>query len=63
MRLLFCSVQFLDGFESTADNAEGLLPDILATAGFRDVRIHREINTLCGTLALYSGVKPSPWTR
>lgn len=63
MRLLFYSVQLLDGFETTADNADGLLPEIIAAAGFRDVRINLEIGTLCGALTLYSAVKPSQETR
>jgi len=36
-RLLFLSVQLLDGFETTADNVRGLLPEIIAEAGFLDV--------------------------
>ncbi len=58
MRLLFYSVQLLDGFETTADSVEGLFPGILEAAGFREARVHREIRTICGTLTLYSAVKP-----
>lgn len=57
MRMLFYSVQLLDGFETTSDNVEGLLPGILEAAGFRNVRVNREIRTVCGTLTLYSAVK------
>ena len=58
MRLLFYPVQLLDGFETTADNANGLLPEIFETAGFHSVRTLSEIRTVCGTVALYSAVKP-----
>ena len=58
MRLLFYPVQLLDGFDTTADNANGLLPEIFETAGFHRVRTRDEIRTVCGTLALYSAVKP-----
>lgn len=58
MRLLFHSVQFLDGFETTADNVSGLLPEIFETAGFHDVSTHGEIRTICGTMTLYSAAKP-----
>ncbi len=58
MRFLFYSVQLLDGFVTTADSVKGVLPEIIAAAGFREVRVNREIGTPCGTLALYSAVKP-----
>ena len=58
MRLLFYPVQLLDGFDTTADNANGLLPEIFETAGFHSIRTRAEIRTVCGTLALYSAVKP-----
>lgn len=58
MRLLFLSVRMLDGFESTADNVHGRIPDLFAAAGFQDVEVGREIPTVCGTLALYSARKP-----
>ncbi len=58
MRLAFYSVQMLDGFEPTADNVEGRLPEIFRAAGFRDVRTAGEIPTVLGTLALYGAVAP-----
>ena len=58
MRLLFYPVQFLDGFRTTADNIEGLLPEIFEITGFSGVRTLSEIPTACGTLALYSASRP-----
>lgn len=53
-RLMFLPVQLLDGFESTADNVNGLLPLLIANAGFTDVQETRTFTTMFGTLSLYS---------
>lgn len=58
MRALFHVVQILDGFETTEENVQGVLPQFMANAGFKRVSVQREINTLFGTLALYSADKP-----
>ncbi len=58
MRAAFLGVQLLDGFETTTDNVNGLLPELIARAGFRDVaETHREA-TVFGTLALYRAAAP-----
>lgn len=38
MRALFLVVQLLDGFETTADNVNGVLPQLIREAGFDPVR-------------------------
>lgn len=57
MRLAFCSVQLLDGFETTADSVAGRLPALMAEAGFAGVKEGPRFRTIFGTLALYSGKK------
>jgi ubiquinone/menaquinone biosynthesis C-methylase UbiE len=52
-RLLFLPVQILDGFETTVDNVRGLLPDIIATAGFVEVGETKTFSTMFGPLSLY----------
>jgi SAM-dependent methyltransferase len=58
MRLLFLGVQLLDGFESTAENVAGCLPDIFREAGMVDVRETTRQATIFGTLALYRARRP-----
>lgn len=60
MRLLFYPIQWLDGFETTRDNVEGRLPDLIQGAGFGSVQTLKSINTVFGTLALYSASKNEP---
>lgn len=57
MRLLFLIVQFLDGFETTRDSVNGLLPEQLATADFKDIRITKNYSTVMGTLSLFKARK------
>lgn len=58
MRGLFYSIQLLDGFSSTRDNVTGQLPELMGAAGLQKVTVHRDINTVYGTLTLYSARKP-----
>ncbi|MCH9020365.1 MAG: class I SAM-dependent methyltransferase [Proteobacteria bacterium] len=58
MRGLFAIVQLLDGFETTADNVEGRLPEFFREAGFNDVRVSANYATALGTISLYAAVKP-----
>jgi hypothetical protein len=58
MRGLFYAVPLLDGFETTQDNVEGLLPQLFTEGGFQDVTLHEEFSTVYGTLALYQACKP-----
>jgi SAM-dependent methyltransferase len=60
MRLLFYPIQWLDGFETTQDNVDGRLPAMIEAAGFESVETVKSINTVFGTLALYSAEKPEP---
>lgn len=57
MRLLFYFIQMLDGFESTQDNVQGLLPVVLRDCGFKQPTLRDTIPTVFGTMALYSAVK------
>lgn len=57
MSVAFLSVQFLDGFSSTADHRHGLLPTLMREAGFREVESTHHLNTPCGTLSLYRAVR------
>lgn len=58
MRLAFLSVQALDGFETTSDNIEGVLPDLMRQARFEGVTETRRMKTPLGVVAFYSGRKP-----
>lgn len=53
MRTLFRQVQMIDGFELTEPNARGCIPEILRSAGFRDVEEVRVIQTPTGSISLY----------
>jgi ubiquinone/menaquinone biosynthesis C-methylase UbiE len=58
MRLLFYSVQLLDGFATTTDNVNGRLPTFIQQAGFANVSETTRFSTIYGTLALYRAKKP-----
>ena len=58
MRGLFVIIQLLDGFETTADNVNGRLPEFVQEAGFDDVRVKANYMTVLGTISLYAAVKP-----
>jgi ubiquinone/menaquinone biosynthesis C-methylase UbiE len=58
MRVAFLWVQMLDGFETTADNVGGRLPEFFRAAGFEDVQESARYMTIVGTLCLYSARKP-----
>jgi len=57
MRILFYIVQLLDGFETTSENVKGLLPLIVKDSGFKAVVEQSEIQTVFGTLSLFSAEK------
>ncbi|HHV38475.1 MAG TPA: methyltransferase domain-containing protein [Tepidimicrobium sp.] len=57
MRGMFLPIQIFDGFANTSDNVKGLLPKIIEEAGFDEVVENKRINTLFGTISLYSAVK------
>lgn len=58
MRLLFYSIQILDGFETTQDQVNGRLPTFIQQAGFADVMETKRFSTIYGTMALLSARKP-----
>ena len=54
MRILFRrTVQAIDGIEDTQANADGVLPELMETAGFADVTETQIIPTLTGSISLY----------
>jgi len=57
MRVAFLLVQMLDGFETTADNVNGLLPEMFRSAGFEEVQETAQYATIVGTLSLYKARK------
>ena len=58
MRVAFLSVQMLDGFKTTADNVNGLLPELFSSAGFEVAQELAQYMTISGTLSLYKARKP-----
>lgn len=57
MRIAFLSIQFLDGFKTTADNVNGLIPQIIDNAGFVESKETARFMTVYGTLSLYKAKK------
>lgn len=56
-RFLFYTVQLLDGFKTTQENVEGLLPKYMSECGFENVKEIDYINTKVGTYCYYIGQK------
>jgi ubiquinone/menaquinone biosynthesis C-methylase UbiE len=52
-RLLFLIVQCLDGFNTTQDSVDGVLPSIIEEAGFTDIENRNSLPTSLGTIRLY----------
>jgi ubiquinone/menaquinone biosynthesis C-methylase UbiE len=59
MRLLFFSIQLLDGFPNTQQHVAGELSLLFQSSGFDQVAVRAEFATVYGTLALYSARKPA----
>lgn len=57
MKVASLTVRFLDGSQTTADNFQGRLQDIFASAGFEQVRRTQQFMTILGTLSLFKGNK------
>ncbi|MEP7148464.1 MAG: class I SAM-dependent methyltransferase [Acidobacteriota bacterium] len=57
MKLMSRVIQFLDGFETTADSFGGMLPEFLTEAEFNAVEETGSFNTLFGTLRLHEAFK------
>jgi ubiquinone/menaquinone biosynthesis C-methylase UbiE len=53
MRLAFRIVQLADGKADTQPNAEGVLPELMSDAGFRDVREAEVVPTVSGSISVY----------
>jgi ubiquinone/menaquinone biosynthesis C-methylase UbiE len=58
MRALFLLVQAVDGFKTTSQNARGILPQLIADAGFVDVVERSIVPTPTGSISLYTARKP-----
>ena len=56
-RTLFNIIRSLDGFKSTDANARGLLPEMIAEAGFENVKIKNSFKTIFGEVQLISAQK------
>ncbi|WP_329000396.1 class I SAM-dependent methyltransferase [Kribbella sp. NBC_00709] len=52
MRLAFRIVQLADGFQDTQPNADGILPTLIAEAGFLDVREVEVVPTVTGSISV-----------
>lgn len=59
MRAAFFLVQLLDGFKTTTDNVNGLLPGFFSKAGLQDAKETARYTTMFGTMALYKARKPA----
>ena len=53
MRAAFRIVQLADGRQDTQPNADGVLPDLMSHAGFRDVREVEVVPTVTGSISVY----------
>lgn len=58
MRLGFRIVQFADGKQDTQPNADGILPGLIARAGFADVAEVSATRTVSGSISLYRATRP-----
>lgn len=56
-RMLFNIIRTLDGFKSTDANARGVLPELIAAAGFTDVDIVHRFKTVFGEVQILSAKK------
>jgi len=59
MRTAFFLVQLLDGFKTTTDNVNGLLPEFFGKAGLQEAQETARYTTMFGTMALYKARKPA----
>ncbi|MEV0534265.1 methyltransferase domain-containing protein [Kitasatospora sp. NPDC050463] len=54
MRLAFRTVQLADGREDTQPQADGVLPELIREAGFREVREAEVVPTISGSVSVYT---------
>ncbi|MGH9883278.1 MAG: class I SAM-dependent methyltransferase, partial [Pyrinomonadaceae bacterium] len=57
MRVASFPWQLFDGFKTTADNVNGLMPELMRSAGLVEVHESARYMTLFGTLSLYASRK------
>lgn len=57
MRVASYPWQLFDGLKTTADNANGLMPELMRSTGFVEVHESARYMTLFGTLSLYASRK------
>ena len=57
MRSLFRIVQYIDGFEDTQPNADGILPALMKDAGFASIEETAVIPTVTGSISLYRAAR------
>lgn len=58
MRALFRLVQYVDGFEDTQPNADGVMPTLMRDAGFVEVEETDVFATATGSISIYRARKP-----
>lgn len=58
-RILFLAVQALDGFETTQDSVNGILPSLMLEAGLESVSIEDEFQTPLGTISIHAARRPT----
>ncbi|WP_232668655.1 class I SAM-dependent methyltransferase [Pseudonocardia sp. TRM90224] len=58
MRTAFRVVQLADGKADTQPNADGIVPELMAEAGFDDVREPEWVPTINGSISIYVGRRP-----
>ena len=56
-RKLFNIIRILDGFKPTRANAEGMLPELIEKAGFKNVSVTRKFKTIFGEVQLFNATK------
>ena len=60
MRFLFRrTVQAIDGLADTQPNADGILPSLIKSAGFRDISELEVIPTVTGSISIYRATAPT----
>lgn len=58
-RMLFYSIQLLDGFTTTADNVKGVLPTLINEAGLTGIIEEGVFKTAFGTIRIIKAIKPT----
>lgn len=56
-KLFRLTVQALDGVENTSPNAQGILPELMRSAGFEAVTEVFRVPTFTGVISIYKGLK------